>query len=151
MLYRHRVMPSQTKDVRSDEKNVAAAVKGAANLSLGDTGKGVESLQRLLRGVGEYAGPVNGTFNSGTQAAVENLQSARHLAVSGTADTGELKALEQQQLNVKDHFQTPAREGQKGSDIKNAEEKLHALGFKTGAVDGAFDSHTLGAESVSQV
>src|SRR5207237_1958657 len=106
-ILRHRVLPSQVKTERSQFARLAAAVNDAANLQEGAQGPAVEALQRALRGVGAFAGPVTGTFDAATKAAVEKLQSAKHLGADGVFDGAELSALRAQQMFVKSGFQTP--------------------------------------------
>ncbi|MBS1151221.1 MAG: putative peptidoglycan-binding protein [Myxococcaceae bacterium] len=144
-LLRHRVLPSDLEKSRGDFRRISSAIKGAQTLALGDQGAAVEALQRELRGIGAYRGPVSGTFDAATEEAVRRLQTEKHLAVSGAIDGTELAALKQQQLYVKSGFETPARLGQKGRDILAVERKLAHLGFATGKVDGVFDGDTLRA------
>lgn len=144
-LFRHRVLPKQAQDVRRDLRSIGGAVDGAKRLALGSTGPSVEALQRALRGVGAYAGPVSGQFDAATEAAVKRLQAARKLPVTGIADRKELDALRAQQLFVDSGFERPARLGEKGSDLREVESKLQQLGYDPGPVDGAFDAQTLKA------
>jgi peptidoglycan hydrolase-like protein with peptidoglycan-binding domain len=142
---RHRVLPSQTPAVRDELSRLATAVAGTKDLQAGDSGPGVKALQQLLAGVNAYSGPISGTFDAATKAAVEKLQSARHLSVNGVANTGELGALAAQQLYITQGFKQHAGLGQKGTDIARVEGDLKGLGFNPGKVDGAFDSQTLAA------
>lgn len=138
---KHRVLPGkQAKAVRADLARLKAAVEGAKTLGPGATGAKVESLQRLLKGLNLYSGPVNGQYDAATQAAVGRLEARAKVAnPDGIFDGAELANLKQSQLFVKDGFDTPARLGQKGRDIYKAEKQLQALGYKVGAVDGVFD------------
>ncbi len=145
MILRHRVLPSEVKAVRADLSRITASVAGAEQLQPGETGPAVEALQRLLRGVGAYTGPVNGTYDAATQTAVTALQTQKDLTADGVLDAAEVNALKAQQLFVKSGFETPARLGQRGTDIRAVEARLDALGFDTGKVDGTFDAKTLAA------
>ena len=137
----HRVTSSQRTAVREDLGRLGSAVDAAKSLQLGDTGRGVEALQRALRGLDLYAGKVTGTYDAATEAAVRQLeQQAAVAAPDGVFDRAELKELRSRQLFVKDGFATPARIGQKGSDVRQLEHTLHALGYGTGPVDGVFDA-----------
>src|SRR4051812_43842830 len=106
MLLRHRVLPVDVKKTHLQFHRIANAIRGAQTLALGDRGAAVEALQRQLRGVGAYHGPLNGTFDAATQAAVKQLQSGKHLASTGVVDSKELAALEAQQRYVKSGFVT---------------------------------------------
>ncbi len=145
VLLRHRVLPSDLKTSRADLSRMAAAIKGADTLALGDTGAAVEALQRELRGIGAYSGRVSGTFDQATLEAVKQLQTAKKLTATGVVDGKELAAIRAQQLYVKNGFETPARLGQSGRDIRAIESKLAHLGYATGKVDGVFDSKTMNA------
>lgn len=144
-LLKHRVLPTGVKANRDDMRAIATAIKGAETLALGDSGVVVKALQRELRGVGMYGGPINGTFDATTEAAVKQLQTAKKLTVTGAIDGKELAAIKSQQLFVESGFETPAKIGQRGRDILAVEKKLAALGFATGKVDGTFDTKTLAA------
>jgi peptidoglycan hydrolase-like protein with peptidoglycan-binding domain len=142
---RHRVLPSQRAAVRQELTALTNAVAGAKDLQLGATGPAVKDLQRLLQGVNAYAGPVTGTFDAATKAALEKFQAAKGLPADGVLDTAEVNKLKAQQLYVKDGFNTHAGVGQKGSDIRQIEGDLKGLGFDPGRVDGSFDAQTLAA------
>jgi peptidoglycan hydrolase-like protein with peptidoglycan-binding domain len=144
-LLRHRVLPNDVKATRDNFSAIAGAIKGTETLTLGDTGKAVEALQRELRAIGAYRGPVNGTFDAATTEAVKKLQTAKKLTVTGSVDGKELAAIKAQELFVKSGFETLGRLGQSGKDIKGIEAKLAQLGYATGKVDGVFDEKTLSA------
>lgn len=144
-LFRHRVLPREAEGVRRDLRSIRGSVEGPGRLALGSAGPAVEALQRALRGVGAFAGPVSGQFDAATEAAVKRLQAARKLPVTGVADKKELDALRAQQLFVESGFERPARLGEKGSDLREVESKLARLGYDPGPVDGAFDAQTLKA------
>jgi peptidoglycan hydrolase-like protein with peptidoglycan-binding domain len=137
---KHRVLPSQAKAVRADLAKLTTAVGGSETLALGDTGAGVSALQRRLKALDLYAGPVNGSFDAATEAAVKKLEGQSKVAADGVVDAAEVAALKKRELFVKDGFETRARVGQKGSDIRAVEQKLKMLGFHPGAVDGIFDA-----------
>lgn len=139
-ILRHRVLPTQSANVRADLSKLAAAVRAAETLAPGETGPAVSALQRALRGIGAYDGPVNGTYDAATQAAVTGLETAKGLTADGTFDAAELGALRGQQLFVQSGFETPARPGEKGTDIRAIETKLQNLGFNVGTVDGEYDA-----------
>ena len=136
----HRVLPGrQAQQVRHDLARLKEAVAGAKALGPGAKGPAVESLQRMLRGLDLYAGPVSGTYDAATEAAVRALESRAGTSADGTVDGAELKALKQAQVFVKDGFDTHAHVGQKGTDIRRIERTLAALGFDPGKVDGVYD------------
>ena len=139
----HRVVPQQAKAARADLTRLGNAVADAGSLSLGDTGRAVESLQRMLKGLDLLQGPVSGTFDAATEAAVKKLEAQAGVATpDGIFDGAELKEVRSRQLFVKDDFGTPARIGHKGGDVKELELKLQKLGYHPGEVDGVYDKKT---------
>lgn len=138
----HRVLPKEVKAVKADRAAVSGSLKAGDALNLGDAGKPVAALQRQLRSAGIYEGPINGTFDAATEAAVKTLQTAKRLASSGIVGGKTLKALKSTQRFVKDGFVEAARAGQSGSDIARAERMLEKLGYQPGKVDGVFDAAT---------
>lgn len=141
-LIRHRVLPGpQAKQVKGDLARLRDAVAGAKTLAPGADGPAVVALQRLLRGVNLYAGEATGKYDAATEAAVRKLEAKLGVAsADGVVDAAELKGLKAQQLFVKDGFQTHAKVGQKGTDIKAMEHRLKMLGFDPGKVDGVYDA-----------
>jgi len=137
----HRVSPKHRDDVRKSLADLKAAVAGAEDLGLGDTGPAVKSLQRMLRGLNLYAGDVTGTFDAATQTAVKKLEAqTKGVTADGRFDAAELAEVRGRQLFVKDGFETPARAGQKGGDVFQLESTLKNLGYRTGKVDGVYDA-----------
>jgi peptidoglycan hydrolase-like protein with peptidoglycan-binding domain len=145
-LLRRRVLPSEAASVKADLDAIRAPLAAGDPLNLGDTGPAVSALQRQLSDAGLYTGSISGTFDDATRLAVEALQKAKNLAVTGEVDQGSLKAVESIDLFVKDGFDgSSARLGQRGSDIARVEHQLDKLGFRPGAPDGVFDDQTLAA------
>ncbi len=141
----HRVLPKEVKAVTKDLAEITAQLKAGNALNLGDTGTAVAALQRQLASAGLYSGPVNGTFDAVTAAAVTALQKAKGLAASGIVGGKTLTAIRSTDLFVKDGFEKGARVGQSGSDILRAEKMLEKLGFRPGSADGIFDKATAAA------
>lgn len=144
-LLERRVLPNEAKSIRRDVQAMAGRISSGDRLSLSDTGRAVEALQRHLKAVGVLAGPVSGTFDDATRQAVLAFQKAKGIQQSGIVGPKTLRALRKHNLFVKDGFETSARLGQRGSDVLSAERKLAKLGFRTGKVDGIFDRDTLEA------
>ncbi len=138
----HRVLPKQAKKVHAELAAIMKQIKSGDALNLGDSGRAVVALQTQLRAAGLYGGPIGGTFDSATAAAVANLQRASHLEGSGVVGGRTLAALKKTNLFVKDGFDTNAKVGQSGSDVLRAERMLEKLGFRPGKADGIFDAAT---------
>lgn len=144
-MIQRRVLPSQREAVRADLGAMSKQIKSGDKLSIGDTGEPVKALQRHLRAAGVYAGPISGTFDEATLASVQKFQKAKQLEQTGEVGGKELAAVRDINLFVKDGFVTPAKRGQRGSDILRAEKMMEKLGFEPGAVDGVFDRSTVAA------
>jgi peptidoglycan hydrolase-like protein with peptidoglycan-binding domain len=144
---KHRVLPQHAKAVRADLTRIADAVSGASTLAPGATGPAVTSLQRTLRGLNLYAGPLNGQYDPATEAAVKKLegQIKGGAPADGIVDGAELKEMRSREMFVKPNNATQMRVGQKGADVMELESKLHNLGYRTGTVDGVFDQKTAAA------
>lgn len=135
----HRVVPKNADQVRADFAALRSAVAQASTLAPGASGPQVSALQRALRGLNLYAGPVNGQFDAATEGAVRKLEGQAGQTADGIVDAAEVAAMHDRQLFVKNGFEKQARVGQKGSDILAVEQKLQKLGFHPGKVDGVFD------------
>lgn len=144
-MIQRRVVPAQHAAVRGEVAEMAKQLRSGNTLELGDTGKAVVALQRHLSAAGLYTGKASGTFDEATGEAVKKLQKAKGLEQTGRVGSAELAAVKDINLFVKDGFDTPAKRGQRGSDILRAERMLEKAGFKPGKVDGVFDADTLGA------
>lgn len=140
-----RVTASETAAVRADDNAIASSVGRGDWLTKGDRGRDVEGLQRHLKSLGLYNGPVDGSFGDVTKAAVEGFQRQHGLTVDGAVGPQTARALKSNELAVGDHFEQAAKVGQAGKDILGVEKKLHRLGYDTGKVDGVFDQQTLKA------
>lgn len=65
------------------QRRPAATTEAAVFYARGSLGPEVASLQRALRDLGHYGGPVDGIFGGGTEAAVRAFQSSRRLRADG--------------------------------------------------------------------
>ncbi len=144
-MIKRRVLPTQAKAVKADLSAMSTQIGSGDQLNLGDTGDAVKALQRHLAAAGVYAGPITGTFDAATHASVRKFQAAKGLDQTGEVGSADLAQIRTINLFVKDGFATPAREGQRGTDVRRAEQLLEKLGFEPGTVDGVFDRKTLGA------
>jgi peptidoglycan hydrolase-like protein with peptidoglycan-binding domain len=136
----HRVVPKHAKAERQDLSRLAGAVKDAGQISPGESGPAVSALQRQLRGLNLYAGPIDGHYDASTEAAVRQLEAQAGVASpDGTFDGQELKEVRSREKFVEKGLKTPARLGQKGGDIAQLEYKLQHLGYQPGKLDGVYD------------
>ena len=120
----------------------AAWAEGARTLKMGMRGDDVLSAQRRLTELGYYDGKASGTFDSATRAAAKLFQ-----AGNGLRQTGSLTGEEQQLLfgelavtrSQYDEF-CPLSSDSKGEAVKRLQERLSALGYYDGKVDGRYAS-----------
>jgi peptidoglycan hydrolase-like protein with peptidoglycan-binding domain len=88
----------------------------------------VRDAQQRLRVLGLYAGAIDGIWGPDTQAAVERFQRNRGLEVTGDLNQVTTSALQ---------AAPPA-----SATVRDAQQRLSALGFYNGAVDGVFGPDT---------
>lgn len=141
-----RVLPGEAKQVRADTRAMEGDLAGDDRIRFGDTGKGVEGLQRTLKAAGFFKYPdITGYFGPITKAALVDFQKSQGLRGTGVVNDKTLEALKANRLQVGDGFDVAASRGQAGKDILGVEKKLKAAGFDPGKVDGIFDRQTLKA------
>ena len=116
---------------------------GVLPLREGDSGEGVADVQRRLVALG--VGPVidpPGVFDRATRAAVEAFQRRRGLRVDGICGPQTWETLVEAGYQLGDrplYRRTPAL---RGDDVAELQQRLCALGFDTGRVDGIFGDAT---------
>ena len=66
-----------------DDFNTAMQDYGPDTLQLGETSTYISNLQRRLQYLGYYSGSINGSFDSATETAVQNFQTAMNLTADG--------------------------------------------------------------------
>jgi N-acetylmuramoyl-L-alanine amidase len=112
-------------------------------LRAGDLGAAVADLQRRLQGVGLPCPPdADGLFGVGTAAAVEAFQHRRGLRVDGVCGTQTWGALVEAGFRLGDRFLYLHAPMFRGDDVADLQQRLSALGFDTGRVDGIFGQLT---------
>ncbi len=137
-------------------------------LRLGMTGDDVKSVQSRLQALGYYAGSLDGKYGSGTLSAMQAFQSNNGLVVDGKAGTNTYAKLFSN--NAVPAYATPApgatatptpfngwivptrvlRKGYTGEDVRSVQNRLKALGYYTGTVDGKYGTGTLAAVQAFQ-
>ena len=86
-----------------------------------------------------------GSFESGTAAAVEAFQHRRGLRVDGNCGSQTWSALVEAGFRLGDRFLYLRRPMLRGDDVADLQRRLSALGFDTGRVDGIFGELTSSA------
>ncbi len=122
-------------------------------LKRGSTGARVTALQQKLKNLGYYSGTVDGDYGDGTVSAVKAFQSRNGLTADGVAGEATLKLIDSG--NAK-KAATPSpkptatptptssalRVGSTGAKVKSMQQRLKALGYYSGSVDGTFGEGT---------
>jgi len=112
-------------------------------LTAGDQGAPVADLQRRLRDLDLSAGPdPEGAFGDGTRAAVEAFQYRRGLRVDGVCGRQTWSALVEAGRRLGDRFLYRRTPMLRGDDVAELQQRLSALGFDIGRVDGIFGDQT---------
>ncbi len=119
---------------------------GPIHLQLGDEGQAVVDIQRRLVDLGFSAGiDVPGSFREGTRAAVEAFQYRRGLRVDGVCGRQTWSALVEAGRRLGDRFLYRRSPMLRGDDVAELQQRLSALGFDSGRVDGIFGDLTSAA------
>ncbi|MBE5804985.1 MAG: peptidoglycan-binding protein [Clostridiales bacterium] len=130
-------------------------------LRKGSQGDDVKSVQSRLKELGYYSGSVDGSYGSGTMAAVKSFQSKNGLSADGLAGSKTYKILFSDSAKAAgstvitpvpddddDDYTIPGRtlrRNDTGEDVKDLQQRLKDLGYYTGLVDGSFGAGTANA------
>src|SRR5882724_4204391 len=104
----------------------AAPVAGPSAYTQPQPSAAVRDAQQRLSALGFYAGAVDGIWGPDTRAAVERFQLSRGLPVTGDLDQVTASALQA----------APQVAPQPSAAVRDTQQRLSALGFYDGAVDG---------------
>jgi N-acetylmuramoyl-L-alanine amidase len=116
------------------------------HLGLGDDGPAVADVQRRLTDLGFSPGVDEvGAFGDGTRAAVEAFQYRRGLRVDGVCGRQTWSALVEAGRHLGDRFLYRRSPMLRGDDVAELQQRLSALGFDAGRVDGIFGDLTSAA------
>ena len=113
-------------------------------IKIGDRGREVADIQSRLLKIGYKIGSsgVDEVFGKDTEKAVEDFQKKKKLKSTGYVNQVTWRKLVEECYEIGDrllYFRYPYF---KGNDVKVLQEKLRALGFNTGFVDGIFGPQT---------
>ena len=116
------------------------------SLQLGDEGEAAADVQRRLERLGFSLGTdAKGAYGVGTRAAVEAFQYRRGLRVDGVCGRQTWSALVEAGRRLGDRFLYRRSPMLRGDDVAELQQRLSALGFDTGRVDGIFGDLTSAA------
>ena len=115
-------------------------------LRLGDCGAAVVDVQARLQALGFASGiDPEGEFADGTRAAVEAFQHRRGLRIDGICGPQTWAALVEAGRRLGNRFLYRRTPMVRGDDVAELQQRLSALGFDTGRVDGIFGDLTSAA------
>jgi peptidoglycan hydrolase-like protein with peptidoglycan-binding domain len=132
----------------------------ALKLQKNDKSDSVRRLQQALTQLGYYSGTVDGSFGSGTKAAVTAFQQANSLTVDGIAGSATIALLEKQtgiDIDGNSSSSSSTATGlfkgdysklqytSSGSRVRVLQQALKDLGFTISKVDGVFGQSTFEA------
>ncbi len=115
-------------------------------LKVGDVGPAVADVQQRLERLGfSTAVDHQGSYRDGTRAAVEAFQYRRGLRVDGMCGPQTWAALVEAGRTLGDRFLYRRSPMLRGDDVAELQQRLSALGFDSGRVDGIFGDLTSAA------
>jgi len=115
-------------------------------LSVGDAGEPVTDVQQRLDQLGfSVAVDPPGSYGDGTRAAIEAFQHRRGLRVDGICGPQTWSALVEAGRTLGDRFLYRRSPMLRGDDVAELQQRLSALGFDSGRVDGIFGDLTSAA------
>ncbi len=140
-------VPSNNGECPAIDLSIDALLSQQRILGYGSQGADVADVQRMLKALAHYGGPIDGIFGQGTTAAVRSFQDARGLSIDGIVGSrtrGEIASL---------HFAAEGgavlasdgsllSRGVSGATVRALQSILGLLGFNPGPVDGQFGSLT---------
>ena len=127
----------------------------------GNRGEDVKTLQERLNALGYNCGDVDGIFGAKTYAAVVAFQKAMGIGVDGivgsqtwgklgvTVTTAPAVATSAVTATISSNMPL-VKMGSRSDAVKALQEKLNALGYDCGTVDGIFGAKTLAAVKAFQ-
>ncbi|NER27085.1 MAG: peptidoglycan-binding protein [Symploca sp. SIO1C4] len=115
---------------------------GNGTLRRGSRGSQVTALQRHLRALGFYDGPVTGYYGKLTTAAVQRFQRARNLSADGIVGVQTASALITSDDVAVIVNSSNLRRGSSGPEVTNLQNELKLLGYYNGPVTGYYGSLT---------
>lgn len=107
----------------------------------GSRGETVKQAQTLLNAKGYNCGSIDGIFGAKTEAAVKAFQQAYGLSADGIIGKNTWVALQ---------AGASLKQGSRGDEVRELQEKLNRLGYACGTADGIFGAKTEAAVKAFQ-
>lgn len=157
---------SETQNSENNTNTPTQSISSRPTLRKGDRSEAVKSLQQILTKTGAYDGQINGVFDAETLKAVKQFQRSSGLGVDGIVGKKTWTALiDGDTTNANQPFDntpftndssftessgqrigTPVlRQGDKGEDVSNLQQRLQELGYFRSRITGNFGPVTKAA------
>lgn len=157
---------SETQNSENNTNTPTQSISSRPTLRKGDRSEAVKSLQQILTKTGAYDGQINGVFDAETLKAVKQFQRSSGLGVDGIVGKKTWTALiDGDTTNANQPFDntpftndssftessgqrigTPVlRQGDKGEDVSNLQQRLQELGYFKSRITGNFGPVTKAA------
>jgi peptidoglycan hydrolase-like protein with peptidoglycan-binding domain len=117
------------------------ATPAPATLTVGSKGDSVKKLQKALISLGFLSGSADSSYGTTTETAVKNFQRVMGLTVDGKAGKDTQSAI----YAAVEAGGVTLKSGSKGSAVTRLQNRLKALKYYTGSVDGSYGSGTVDA------
>ena len=131
-----------------DNYGKTASSNGYTTITTGSNSSNVTALQSALQATGYYSGSVDGSYGSGTEAAVEAYQRAAGLRVTGMAGPTTQRLLYGGTSESGSYSKLDL--GSTGSAVKRLQYALYELKYYDGDISGTYDTVTQNAVMVFQ-
>lgn len=122
-----------------------APIPSITVLKKGSKGNEVKELQNKLNALGYNCGKADGIFGAKTETAVKQYQKDTGLIVDGMAGPKTLEALKTAKKPEPQNSILVLKQGSKGEEVKELQNKLNSLGYNCGTADGIFGAKTTSA------
>ena len=131
-----------------DNYGKTASSNGYTTITTGSSSSNVTALQSALQATGYYSGSVDGSYGSGTEAAVEAYQRAAGLRVTGMAGPTTQRLLYGGTSESGSYSKLEV--GSTGSAVKRLQYALYELKYYDGDISGTYDTVTENAVMIFQ-
>lgn len=123
---------------------VSIAGQSLAVQKFGSNGPEVANIQRCLKRLGYFNGPINSNFGPQTQQAVIAFQQAKKLPADGVVGVGTERSLQQacQGRVANSNVGGNLRLGSRGPEVVKLQQRLQRLGYFQGPITGYFGQQT---------
>ncbi len=126
--------------------SVVLSAGAAGILQIGDRGESVRKLQQALVNQGWADIKVDGIYGPATAAAVQYYQRQNGLTATGRAGTTTLtNLLGSADVDLNPDGSTTISSGSSGVTVRQIQQRLLALGYNCGTVDGKYGKRTVAA------